>query len=165
MAPEGVFFAGKRLAPGAGLRRARTFVRNPSRRLSPPPPGYCYYWTMATTLVKSFTFEAAHFLPNLPDGHKCKRIHGHSFLCEVHITGEIDEHTGFVMDYADIKSAFRPLRDQLDHRFLNHDVPGLENPSSEVIARWIWERLKPALPLLTAVVIHETCTARCEYRG
>lgn len=120
---------------------------------------------MATTLVKSFTFEAAHFLPNLPDGHKCKRIHGHSFRCEVQITGEIDEHTGFVMDYADIKAAFRPLRDQLDHRFLNHDVPGLENPSSEVIARWIWERLKPSLPLLTAVVIHETCTARCEYRG
>ena len=104
-------------------------------------------------------------MPNLPDGHKCKRIHGHSFRCEVRITGEIDEYTGFVMDYADIKAAFRPLRDQLDHRFLNHDVPGLENPSSEVIARWIWERLKPALPLLSAVVIHETCTAYCEYRG
>jgi len=117
------------------------------------------------TIIKSFTFEAAHFLPNLPDGHKCKRIHGHSFRCEVEVTGEIDPVTGFVMDYADVKAAFKPLFAQLDHRFLNHDVPGLENPSSEVIARWIWERLAPVLPGLSAVVLHETCTARCVDRG
>jgi 6-pyruvoyltetrahydropterin/6-carboxytetrahydropterin synthase len=120
---------------------------------------------MPATLVKSFSFESAHFLPNVPEGHKCGRIHGHSFRCEIEVTGEIDPHTGFVMDYADIKAVFRPLRDQLDHRFLNHDVPGLENPTSEVLCRWIWEQLKPKLPLLSGVVLHETCTARCEYRG
>ena len=120
---------------------------------------------MPTSLFKSFTFESAHFLPNLPEGHKCKRIHGHSFRCEVEVVGDVDPYTGFVMDFADIKAACRPLFEQLDHRFLNHDVPGLENPSSEVIARWIWDRLKPALPLLASVTIHETCTARCTYRG
>lgn len=120
---------------------------------------------MPATIVKSFTFEAAHFLPNLPEGHKCKRIHGHSFRCEVHVAGEIDPKTGFVMDFAEVKAACKPLHDQLDHHFLNHDVPGLENPSSEVICRWIWERLKPALPGLSKVTLHETCTARCEYEG
>lgn len=120
---------------------------------------------MSVTLVKSFSFESAHFLPNVPEGHKCGRIHGHSFRCEIEVTGDIDPHTGFVMDYADIKAAFRPLRDRLDHRFLNHDVPGLENPTSEVLCRWIWDQLKPLLPLLSGVVLHETCTARCEYRG
>ena len=120
---------------------------------------------MSATIIKSFTFEAAHFLPNLPDGHKCKRVHGHSFRCEVHVTGEIDPVTGFVMDFADVKTACKPLHDQLDHHFLNHDVPGLENPSSEVICKWIWDRLKPALPGLSKVTLHETCTARCEYSG
>jgi 6-pyruvoyl tetrahydropterin synthase/QueD family protein len=118
---------------------------------------------MPATIVKSFTFEAAHFLPNLPDGHKCKRVHGHSFRCEVHVTGEIDPVTGFVLDFADVKAACKPLHNQLDHRFLNQDVPGLANPSSEVICKWIWDRLKPALPGLTKVTLHETCTARCEY--
>jgi 6-pyruvoyl tetrahydropterin synthase/QueD family protein len=120
---------------------------------------------MSTTIVKSFTFESAHFLPHLPDAHKCKRVHGHSFRCEVHVTGEVDPETGFVMDFADVKAACKPLHDQLDHRFLNQDVPGLENPSSEVICKWIWDRLKPVLPGLSKVVLHETCTARCEYTG
>jgi 6-pyruvoyltetrahydropterin/6-carboxytetrahydropterin synthase len=119
---------------------------------------------MAATLVKSFTFESAHFLPNVPAGHKCARLHGHSFTCEIEVTGDIDPHTGFVIDFADIKAAFKPLRDQLDHRFLNQDVPGLENPTSEVICVWIWDRLKPMMPKLSGVVLHETCTARCEYR-
>jgi 6-pyruvoyl tetrahydropterin synthase/QueD family protein len=119
---------------------------------------------MTTRLVKSFTFESAHRLPNLPDGHKCKRLHGHSFRCEIEVTGDVDPVTGFVMDFADVKAACRPLRDQLDHRFLN-EIPGLENPTSEVICRWIWDRLKPVLPKLSAVTLHETCTARSEYRG
>lgn len=116
-------------------------------------------------LVKSFGFEAAHFLPHVAADHKCRRIHGHSFRCEIEVRGEVDPGTGMVLDYAEIKAAYKPLEALLDHRFLNQDVPGLENPTSEIIAVWIWERLKPVLPLLSAVIVHETCTARAEYRG
>lgn len=115
-------------------------------------------------LRKSFQFEAAHLLPHLPEGHKCRRLHGHSFVAEIVVEGPLDPRLGWVMDYADIKAAFRPLREQLDHRYLN-EIPGLENPTSEHLARWIWERLKPVLPQLAEVVVAETCTARCVYRG
>jgi 6-pyruvoyltetrahydropterin/6-carboxytetrahydropterin synthase len=115
-------------------------------------------------IFKIFTLEAAHRLPNVPPGHKCARLHGHSFRVEIHISGEIDPHTGWVMDFADIKAAFKPLYDQLDHHYLN-DIEGLENPTSEQLARWIWDRLKPALPLLSEVVVHETCTSGSRYRG
>ena len=115
-------------------------------------------------LVKDFRFEAAHFLPNVPQGHKCRRMHGHSFRATVRVTGPVDPRTGWVMDYADITAAFEPLRLELDHRSLN-DVEGLGNPTSENVARWIWERLKLALPLLSSVTVHETCTARCTYKG
>ncbi|MEN9677087.1 MAG: 6-carboxytetrahydropterin synthase QueD, partial [Verrucomicrobiota bacterium] len=98
-----------------------------------------------------------------PD-HKCARLHGHSFVAEVVVEGEVDPHFGWVMDYADIKAAFAPLYRQLDHHYLN-DIPGLENPTSEILARWIWDQLKPSLPLLTEIVVAETCTARCVYRG
>ena len=120
---------------------------------------------MKSSVIKSFTFEAAHFLPHAPPGHKCRRIHGHSFRCEIEVSGEVDPVTGFVVDFAEISAACRPLRDLLDHRFLNQDVPELENPTSEMICGWIWEKLKPALPGLSGVVLHETCSARCEYRG
>lgn len=119
---------------------------------------------MTMKLYKSFGFESAHYLPKVPEGHKCGRIHGHSFRCEVEVTGPVDAETGWVMDFADIKKAFKPIEDALDHRFLN-EVPGLMNPTSEVICKWIWEKLKPNLPLLSAVILHETCTARSEYRG
>lgn len=115
-------------------------------------------------LRKSFHIESAHRLPLVPPGHKCGRIHGHSFTIEIAIDGPVDPVMGWVMDYADIKAAFKPIHDLLDHNFLN-DVPGLENPTSEVLARWIWDQLKPALPLLTEVAIAETCTSRCIYRG
>jgi 6-pyruvoyltetrahydropterin/6-carboxytetrahydropterin synthase len=120
---------------------------------------------MTMKLYKAFGFEAAHFLPKVPPGHKCGRIHGHSFRCEIEVTGPVDPETGWVMDFADIKKAFKPVEDALDHRFLNEEVPGLVNPTSEVICKWIWDQLKPSLPLLTAVILHETCTARSEYRG
>ncbi len=113
---------------------------------------------------KSFTIEAAHRLPNVPAGHKCARLHGHSFNIEIAAGGPVDPHTGWIIDYADIKAAFQPLYDQLDHNYLN-DVPGLENPTSEHLALWIWDRLKPELHSLTAVIVHETCTTTCEYRG
>jgi 6-pyruvoyltetrahydropterin/6-carboxytetrahydropterin synthase len=109
-------------------------------------------------IFKIFSIEAAHRLPQVPDGHKCARLHGHSFRIEVHVRGPIDATTGWVMDYADIKAAFAPLFEQLDHRYLN-DIEGLDNPTSEVLARWIFRRLRPALPGVQRVVVHETCTA------
>ena len=115
-------------------------------------------------IFKVFRIEAAHRLPNVPEGHKCARLHGHSFAVELHVTGEIDPHTGWVMDFAEIKAAFKPLHDRLDHHYLN-DIEGLENPTSEQLAVWIWERLKPGLPLLSEVVVHETCTSGSRYRG
>ena len=115
-------------------------------------------------IYKRFTLEAAHRLPNVPAGHKCARLHGHSFQVEVRVRGEPDPQTGWVLDFSEIKAAFAPLHDQLDHRYLN-DIPGLENPTSERLATWIWERLQPALPLLSEVLVHETCTSGCRYRG
>jgi 6-pyruvoyltetrahydropterin/6-carboxytetrahydropterin synthase len=115
-------------------------------------------------IFKSFTLEAAHRLPNVPDGHKCARLHGHSFRVELHASGTPGAHSGWIMDFADIKAAFRPLYEQLDHHYLN-EVDGLDNPTSERLAIWIWDRLKPGLPLLSAVVVHETCTSGCRYEG
>lgn len=115
-------------------------------------------------IFKKFTFEAAHRLPNVPAGHKCGRLHGHSFRVELRLDGLIDPATGWVKDFADVKAAFQPFYDQLDHHYLN-EVAGLENPTSEHIARWIWLRLKPHLPLLSEVIVHETCTAGAIYKG
>ena len=115
-------------------------------------------------IFKAFTLESAHRLPNVPEGHKCARVHGHSFRVEIHVRGPLDPQLGWVMDFADVKAAFEPLFLQLDHRYLN-DVSGLENPTSEHLARWIWQRLQPALPQLCAVVVHETCTSGARYTG
>jgi len=111
-----------------------------------------------------FGFEAAHRLPNVPEGHKCARLHGHSFRAEVHVEGPVGERSGWVIDFADVRAACEPLRAALDHHYLN-EVAGLENPTSENVARWIWARLRPTLPGLTEVVVRETCTAGCRYRG
>jgi 6-pyruvoyltetrahydropterin/6-carboxytetrahydropterin synthase len=115
-------------------------------------------------LRKTFQFEAAHLLPRLPKSHKCRRLHGHSFQVEIVVAGECDPKLGWLMDYADITRNFKPVWEKLDHYYLN-EVSGLENPTSENIAAWIWKRLKPKLPLLTEVVVAETCTAKCVYRG
>ena len=115
-------------------------------------------------IYKEFTFEAAHRLPNVPDGHKCGRLHGHSFKATICVEGPVGEESGWVVDFADIKSAFKPLFDLLDHYYLN-DIEGLENPTSEVLARWIWNRLHPSLPQLSKVIINETCNTGCVYRG
>jgi 6-pyruvoyltetrahydropterin/6-carboxytetrahydropterin synthase len=111
-----------------------------------------------------FRFEAAHLLPNVPEGHKCARLHGHSFRVTVWVEGEIGAETGWVMDFADVKAAFAPLHDRLDHRYLN-EVDGLENPTSEVLAVWIWDRLAPALPGLARVDVQVSCTSGCRYEG
>ncbi len=115
-------------------------------------------------IYKEFTFEAAHLLPNVPEGHKCGRLHGHSFRVGLTIAGDVDEHLGWVMDFADVKAAFKPILDRLDHYYLN-DIEGLENPTSENVAIWIWDQLKPKLPLLAKVEVRETCTAGCVYTG
>lgn len=119
---------------------------------------------MSTEVYKEFQFEAAHRLPHVPADHKCARLHGHSFTVRIAVLGELDPHLGWVMDFADIKAAFEPLYEQLDHRYLN-EIPELDNPTSERLARWIWDRLHTRLPGLSAVEVRETCTSGCVYRG
>jgi 6-pyruvoyltetrahydropterin/6-carboxytetrahydropterin synthase len=116
------------------------------------------------SVFKEFTFEAAHRLPNVAPDHKCARLHGHSFRVTVHVEGEAGPESGWVIDFADIERAFAPLHQQLDHHYLN-EVAGLDNPTSERVAVWIWERLAPALTGLSKVVVRETCTAGAEYSG
>ena len=115
-------------------------------------------------LVKDYTFEAAHLLPHVPEGHKCARLHGHSFRVTVHVEGPVDERMGWVMDYADVSAVVKPVVKQLDHRYLN-EIPGLENPTSEHVAMWLWERIAKDLPGLAAIAVAETCTSKCVYRG
>ena len=119
---------------------------------------------MRVRLTKAFTFEAAHCLPTFPEGHKCRRLHGHSFKVEVVVEGEVDPEHGYLVDYGDMQAACDPVRKQLDHYYLN-EIAGLENPTSENLARWIWQHLTERLPLLATVIVQETCTSRCEYRG
>ncbi len=115
-------------------------------------------------IFKAFTIEAAHRLPHAPPGHKCQRLHGHSFRIEIHVRGTVKPDAGWVMDFADIKTAFQPLYDQLDHHYLN-EIDSLSNPTSENLAGWIWRGLQPELPTLSKVVVHETCTTGCVYKG
>lgn len=119
---------------------------------------------MRVELYKEYRFESAHRLPRVPAGHKCARMHGHSFKVELTVAGEVDPDTGWFIDYAVLDEAWEPLYRVLDHNCLN-EVPGLENPTSEVLSRWIWDRLRPKLPSLIAVTLFETADARCVYRG
>ncbi len=115
-------------------------------------------------ISREFTFEAAHHLPNVPPGHKCRRLHGHSYRVAITVAGPVGVDTGWVRDFADLKSAWSPLDDRLDHRYLN-EVPGLENPTSERLAIWIWDELVVGLPGLTEISVKETCTSECRYTG
>jgi 6-pyruvoyltetrahydropterin/6-carboxytetrahydropterin synthase len=115
-------------------------------------------------IFKEFTFEAAHRLPNVPPGHKCARLHGHSFNVSVHLEAPVGDDSGWVRDFADITCAMKPVLEQLDHYYLN-DIDGLDNPTSEILARWIWVRVAPGLPELSHIVVRETCTSGCVYRG
>lgn len=119
---------------------------------------------MRVRLSKTFHFEAAHDLPTFPPGHKCRRLHGHSFRFDVVVEGEVDPKSGYLIDYGDISHAAEPLVKRLDHYYLN-EIEGLSNPTSENLAKWLWEGLKEALPSLSLVVVHETCSSSCEYRG
>ena len=119
---------------------------------------------MKAELIKTFRFEAAHSLPNAPEGHKCRRLHGHSYRADIHVVGEVEPRTGWVIDFGEIKQAVEPILEQLDHRLLS-DIPGLENSTSEILARYLWDRLAPALPGLSAIAIWESDTSCCMYRG
>lgn len=115
-------------------------------------------------IFKSFRFEAAHRLPNVPPGHKCEKLHGHSYRIEVHVRGSVGAETGWVIDFVDIENAFRPIFEQLDHTVLN-DIDELSNPTSENIAAWIWRKLRRSVPGLAKLVVHETDTSGCVYEG
>jgi 6-pyruvoyltetrahydropterin/6-carboxytetrahydropterin synthase len=114
-------------------------------------------------IFRQFTFEAAHRLPNVPVGHRCARLHGHSYRVEIHVEGPVDPHRGMVMDFADLAAVVRPLVEKLDHQTLN-EVEGLDNPTSEQLAMWFWDRLAGSLPL-AKVVVRETSRSGVEYRG
>lgn len=115
-------------------------------------------------IYKDFSFDAAHRLPHVPDGHKCGRLHGHTFQLRIVVSGLVDEDSGWIMDFADIKARFRPIYDRLDHHFLN-EIEGLENPTSEILVQWIWQQLKPVMPQLIRLELKETCTSGCVYDG
>jgi 6-pyruvoyltetrahydropterin/6-carboxytetrahydropterin synthase len=125
---------------------------------------------MAVLITKQFRFESAHYLPGMPEGHKCRRIHGHSFIVDIQVLGEVDPLSGIVMDFGDIKKLVQPLINHLDHWLLNEvgerdNDDLLRNPTSENLARWFFEKVKPMIPGLYSVIVHETCTSRCEYRA
>ncbi|MCB0550004.1 MAG: 6-carboxytetrahydropterin synthase QueD [Phaeodactylibacter sp.] len=115
-------------------------------------------------IFKDFTFDSAHFLPNVPEDHKCRRMHGHTYRLRLYVKGELDPTLGWVMDFADIKAAWKTIEDRLDHHCLN-DIPGLENPTAEHIAAWIWEKLRPQLPLLHKLELWESPTAGVVFEG
>jgi len=115
-------------------------------------------------IFREFTIEAAHRLPRMPEDHKCFRLHGHSFRIELWIEGEPNTETGMLVDFFDVDQAFQPIFDQLDHHYLN-EIEGLENPTSENLSRWLWERVAPVLSGLSRVVVRETCDTGCVYRG
>ena len=115
-------------------------------------------------IFKDFTFDSAHSLPNVPDDHKCKAIHGHTYRLKVSLEGDLDPDLGWVMDFTDLKNIVKPVIDQIDHKYMN-DLEGLENPTCEAIAIWLWNRIKPNLPLLIRIELNETPTSGTVYCG
>jgi len=118
----------------------------------------------AMTIYKQFTFDAAHFLPNVPVGHKCRAMHGHTYQLCIYISGPVDEKAGWVVDFGDVKAICKPVIDRLDHALLN-DIPGLENPTAENVARWLWQHFKTGLPGLQKIELKETPTSGVIYNG
>ena len=115
-------------------------------------------------IFKQFAFDSAHWLPNVPDDHKCKNMHGHTYILRMYVKGELDEKLGWVIDFGDIKAIWKPLEKTLDHKCLN-DIPGLENPTAENIAIWIWRQVKPQLPGLSRIELSENPNSGVIYRG
>lgn len=136
--------------------------------ISPGPAGSHSVQTSAgapfVELCREYRFEAAHRLPKVPPGHRCARLHGHSYKLEIVISGETAEESGWLLDFYDLDRAVQPIVEALDHRMLN-DLDGLGNPTCERLCCWIWQRLAPALPQLAAITVWETVDSRCTYRG
>jgi 6-pyruvoyltetrahydropterin/6-carboxytetrahydropterin synthase len=119
---------------------------------------------MEVELIKTFSFSAAHSLPCVPPGHRCGGMHGHTYRVDIHATGQVDPATGWLMDYGDLKRIVEPIVDALDHQNLN-EIPGLANSTSEQIAKYLWDKIAPQIPALSAVTLWESDSARCIYRG
>lgn len=115
-------------------------------------------------IYKEFAFDAAHFLPNVPEGHKCKQMHGHTYHLRVYVSGTPDKEFGWIIDFKELKDSILPLIDLVDHRVMN-EVPGLENPTAENITIWFWNKLKPQLPSLSRIELKETPTTGVIYDG
>jgi len=115
-------------------------------------------------IYKEFSFDSAHFLPYVPDGHKCKNMHGHTYRLRVFIEGQPDPRLGWVMDFKELKDVVSIVIDQLDHKLIN-DIDGLDNPTAENITIWIWQQIKPLLPLLSRIELYETPTTGVIYKG
>jgi 6-pyruvoyltetrahydropterin/6-carboxytetrahydropterin synthase len=115
-------------------------------------------------LYKEFSFDSAHWLPYVAEDHKCRRVHGHTYVVRLYVRGQLDPVLGWVMDFAVIKDVWKPLQEQLDHRLLN-DIPGLENPTAENMAIWIWRQVKPKLPMLSQVMVCENASSGVIYKG
>jgi 6-pyruvoyltetrahydropterin/6-carboxytetrahydropterin synthase len=120
---------------------------------------------MKTTIAKQFTFDSAHFLPRVPDGHKCKNMHGHTYVVEIRVVGDPladpEDRSGWIVDYADIAAAWAPIAKLLDHHVLN-EVVGLTNPTTEMLAPWILRRLWIDFPRVSSVRVYESSTTWCE---
>ena len=115
-------------------------------------------------IYKEFSFDSAHFLPLVPEGHKCRNMHGHTYKLKVYIKGQPDTQFGWIMDFKELKDVVGPVIDQLDHKLIN-EIKGLENPTAENITIWIWQQIKPLLPLLSKIELHETPTTGVIYNG
>jgi len=115
-------------------------------------------------IFKQFTFDSAHFLPYVPDGHKCKEIHGHTYYMTVYIEGNLDKKLDWIMDFTEIKGVIKPIIESIDHKLLNN-LSGLENPTCEVLVMWLWNKIKPKIPLLTKIILNETPTSGTVYEG
>ena len=115
-------------------------------------------------IFKSFTFDSAHFLPNVPEAHKCRRMHGHTYRLTVYLEGNLDPNLGWVVDFAELKNVVKPVIDSVDHYVLN-DIEGLENPTCEKLAVWLWNRIKPGMPMLAKIELWETPTSGTIYEG
>ncbi|PWK80137.1 6-pyruvoyltetrahydropterin/6-carboxytetrahydropterin synthase [Mucilaginibacter oryzae] len=116
------------------------------------------------TIYKQFTFDAAHFLPNVPEGHRCRRVHGHTYHLTVYVSGAVSAEEGWVIDFKDLKAVVKPLVDQLDHAMLN-EIAGLQNPTAENVARWLWRGIQPEIPGLSRIELKETPTSGVIYEG
>jgi 6-pyruvoyltetrahydropterin/6-carboxytetrahydropterin synthase len=126
---------------------------------------------MKRSITRRYHFESAHWLPKVPEWHKCRRLHGHNYQIEVTVEATLDER-GFILDFFELDAVILPLVEQIDHRVLN-DIEGLENPTAELIAEWFLKRI-PAIRVdspaqeeyktlwVSAIRVYETSECWCD---